>query len=293
MVRVEAFVRCVPWPFLCDGMPLRMLTKPLAMVHIPVDVLHLILELVDKASLIKICLVNKVFCSCSQYFLYRDIRIVGNHLNICKICQTLNESTHLAKRVRSFEITNCGYNVQLRNEWKLRRSLQNMTCLRSLRLDDPNFSILDGCTFKLDSFTSVSNTFDFGTALRLFLCSQPSLTDMKIAILNYSYVPELGPCLPNLTRIATHFSCLPHIIPKRPVNQVISYGSRSHNESVDLSFFTLSTAPIQKLAINPTYLYSAPLQLLASIFPSLTHLTLKSAPRNQRMVSEPYLFIYQ
>src|ERR1700730_6855705 len=97
------------------------------MSSIPVDVLHLILEHVDKASLIKICLVNKVCCSCSQGILYRDIRIDGNHLNIPKICQTLNVSTHLAKRVRSFEITNCDYAIQLQKEQGLRKSLQNMT----------------------------------------------------------------------------------------------------------------------------------------------------------------------
>src|SRR6202035_5719804 len=123
------------------------------MPSIPVDVLYHILEHVDKASLAKICLLNKVCCSCSQDILYRDIRI-GDDLNITKICQTLSESTHLAKRVRSFEITNCDHTVQLRNERELRKSLQNMTYLRSLHLNDPNYSILDGCTFKLDSFST-------------------------------------------------------------------------------------------------------------------------------------------
>jgi hypothetical protein len=245
------------------------------MPSIPVDVLHLILEHVDKATLIKICLLNKVCCSCSQDILYRDMRIVGHHLNIGNICQTLNESTHLAKRVRSFELINCDYTFQLRFNWTLRKSLQNMTCLRSLRVDEIYFIILDGCTFKLNSF-SVDRMPE--KELHQFLCSQPSLTDVKIAMSGYSYVSELGSCLPNLTRVTTYFSCLPHIIPNRPVNQVISYGARSHNESVDLSFFTLSTTPIQKLAIDYTYLYSTPLQLLASIFPSLTHLTLRSAP---------------
>src|ERR1700733_236529 len=93
------------------------------MPSIPVDVLYHILENVDKESLIKICLVNKVCCSCSQDILYREIRI-SDDLNITKICQTLSESTHLAKRVRSFDITNCGHTVQLRNERELQKSLQ-------------------------------------------------------------------------------------------------------------------------------------------------------------------------
>jgi hypothetical protein len=255
------------------------------MPSIPVDVLHLILEHVDKAGLTKICLLNKVCCSCSQDILYRDIQINGQHFKSTKICQTLGESTHLAKRVRSFEITHYDGVVGRWNEQKLRKSLQNMTYLRRLRLDDgPNFSILDRCTFELDSFSSNDRYSE--KALHRFLCSQPGLTDVKMGIFSKRVVPEWGPCLPNLTRVTTRFSWLPHIIPNRPVNQVISCGSRPHNESVDLSFFTISTAPIQKLAINYTYLYSAPLQPLASIFPSLTHLTLEHPLRNTEMVSE-------
>src|ERR1700733_15020246 len=123
------------------------------MPSIPVDVLYHILEHVDKASLTKICLLNKVCCSCSQDILYRDIRIESKRIDILRICQTLNESTHLAKRVRSFKLTAGNYMVQHQNEQELRKSLQNMTCLRNLQLDDPNFSILDGCTFKLHSFS--------------------------------------------------------------------------------------------------------------------------------------------
>jgi hypothetical protein len=267
------------------------------MPSIPVDVLHFILVHVDRASLAKICLLNKVCCSCSQDILYRDIQIDGKRINITKICQTLNESTHLAKRVRSFEMTfeahmfemtDYSYEIQHRKEQELRKSLQNMTCLRSLHLDNP-YSIPDGCTFKLDSFSS--NGLSSDNALRQFLSSQPSLTHVKMGIFGDSYVPDLGQCLPNLTRVTTHFSWLPHMISNRPVNQVITYGSTLPNESVDLSFFTLSTAPIQKLMIDYTYLHSSPLQLLASIFPSLTHLTLKPALRVRGMVNER-LFIY-
>jgi hypothetical protein len=263
------------------------------MPSIPVDILHHILEHVDKASLAKICLANKVCCSCSQGILYRDIQIDGQHVGSTKLCQTLSESTHLAKRVRSFEMIDFGYEDRDVIDEVLRKSLQNMTRLRSLSfLDkDPNFGILDGCTFKLDSFHSAEDYSQ--DELRRFLCSQPSLTNVKIGCFNFSYVPELGvECLPNLTQVTTCFTWLPHIIPNRPVNQVISYGYKWRNEYVDLSFFTLSTAPIQKLAIDYSHLYSAPLGLLASIFPSLTHLTLRRAP-TRRKVSEPVLFIYQ
>jgi hypothetical protein len=256
------------------------------MPSIPVDVLHHILEHVDKASLTKICLLNKVCCSCSQDILYRDIQIAGNRI---KICQTLSESTHLAKLVRSFEINAHDFGVHCLNEQGLRKSLENMTCLRRLRLDDPNFSILDGCTFKLDSFSSDGV---FTKEFHRFLCNQPSLTDLQIVNSRGSDV-AWGPCLPNLTRVAAHFFQLQHFISNRPVNEVIAIGSMSRTKSADFSFFTLSTAPIQKLSIHYTFLYPAPLQPLASIFPSLTHLTLKPAPWAWGMVSERFLFIYQ
>jgi hypothetical protein len=258
------------------------------MPSIPVDVLQHILEHVDRASLLNICLVNKVCCSFSQDILYRDIRIINKRFNITKICQTLNESTHLAKRVRLFKIDVCDYVVRHRNQQELQKSLENMTSLRHLRLDNPNFSILEECTFKLDSFSSDGL---YTKEFHRFLRNQPSLTDVRIGRFSDNHVPELGQCLPNLTRVSTRFSWLPHIVPNRPVNQVISYGSMSHNKSIDLRFFTLSTAPIQKLAIHHTCLHSVPVQLLASIFPSLTHLTLNSATWDE--VSEPFLFIYQ
>jgi hypothetical protein len=263
------------------------------MPSISIDVLHLILEHADKASLVKMCLLNKVCYSCSRAILYRDIRVNGkHHFYSTKVFETLNKSPHLAKRVRSFEITNRNDVDRSRDEQELRKSLQNMICLRSLRLDDgPIFTILDGCTFKLDSFSN--DGFHSEKQLHQFLCSQPSLTDVTIGTFNVRDVPW-GPCLPNLTRVATHFFRLPHIIPNRPVNQVILYGSKLHNGSVDLSLFTLSTAPIQKLAIDYSYLYSAPLPLLASIFPSLTHLNLKLFPQfGRERVSEPILFIHQ
>src|ERR1700721_3561765 len=66
------------------------------MPSIPVDVLYHILEHVDIASLIEICLVNKVCCSCSQDILYRDIQIDGPYSDITrKTCQPLNHSPTL------------------------------------------------------------------------------------------------------------------------------------------------------------------------------------------------------
>jgi hypothetical protein len=78
--------------------------------------------------------------------------------------------------------------------------------------------------------------------------------------------------LPNVTRITTNFSWLAQIIPNRPVNEVNCIGCGNIEDSVDLIFFTRSTTSIQKFIINFAYLYPKSGQLLASIFPSLTHL---------------------
>src|SRR5277367_2211672 len=110
------------------------------MLSIPVDVLRMILEHVDKADLAKICLLNKICCSCSQDVLYRDIEASSRP----GVVHTLAHSTNLARRVRSFDSPYCQ---------TLDMALKNMSSLRRLRLwHIVDASILDGCTFQLDSF---------------------------------------------------------------------------------------------------------------------------------------------
>jgi hypothetical protein len=227
-------------------------------ISIPVDILRALLEHLDPADLTKICLLNKICCSCSQDILYRDIDFPN-----LLVCHTLAQSTHLARRVRSFKI---------RSEHpELAKALRNMTCLRSLTLldiyDSPD--VLDGCTFSLDTFIC---EFPHIGSLFKFLQSQPSLREAHF-LLNLCY-PELldfePTCLPNLSRITAPYTWLPHIVPGRPVSE-IALTDYSHGIQVDLSFFALSTVPIQKLAIH-YFLFPNPELLLASRFPSLTHL---------------------
>ena len=42
-----------------------------------------------------------------------------------------------------------------------------------------------------------------------------------------------------LTRVSAAFSLIRQPVPNRPVNEVKAYGSMRHNDSADLSFFTL------------------------------------------------------
>jgi hypothetical protein len=145
----------------------------------------------------------------------------------------------------------------------------------------------------LDSFENIYDSFE---PLHRFLQSQPSLTkfELDFADAEYDDFPTFGATvLPNLTRITTHFNLLQQLIPNRPVNEVIAYGAVDDRNSVNLSFFALSTTPIQKLTVDYSYLYSTPVTLLASTFPSLTHLRMDVpvARGYGGQVREPF-FIY-
>jgi hypothetical protein len=273
------------------------------MPYIPVDIRLLILDHVDEGDLPTMCRLNKCWCSFSQDYLYRNLRIEFKESQECtntKVCYTLARSTHLARRVRSFEITVCDgldknsyYKLdRIYNGQELRTSLQNMTYLRSLRLDDcTDLSILDECTFKLSSFACKS--FAHSQPLHQFLLTQSGLTNVELV--NYILPPAFkATFLPNLSRVTASFSWLQQIIPNRPVNEVMSLGYAVDGQSVDLSFLTLSTAPIQKLTIDYSYLYPKPGQLLQSIFHSLTHLEIivESNYRFDQIVCKPTFLLF-
>jgi hypothetical protein len=229
------------------------------MPSIPVDVFRLILEHVDRADLVKICLLNKICCSCSQDVLYREI---GGGI----VCLTLAQSTHLAQRVLSFRINY--------EHPSLAEALRNMISLRRLSLDYHNLespTLLEGCTFKLES---LDIGFPLKKPLRKFLNSQPSLTCFSFASLVRCKIPFEETCLPNLTRVAAESSYLSQLIPGRPVSEVTLIDTYSGNWS-HFTSLTLSTVPIWKLKINYWFLRaSTTLAPLVPIFPSLTHLAL-------------------
>src|ERR1700728_4335046 len=174
-------------------------------ISIPVDILRAILEYLDRADLAKICLLNKICCSCSQDILYREV-LFDNDLG----CRSIAQSTLLARRVRSFK--------SMGKHPELSKALQNMTCLRDLTLLDSDISsnVLDGCTFSLDTFTC---DFSYDKPLRQFLERQSSIT--LVSLLRLYHPSELfeSPCLPNLTRVTAPFFLLPHLIPGRPVSE--------------------------------------------------------------------------
>jgi F-box domain len=244
------------------------------MLAIPVDVLREILEHVDKKSLATICRVNKTCCTCSQDVLYRKIYDEDE-----RAIQTLAQSTDLARRVRSFST--------LSDHPALATALRNMSSLHRLDLGYVrDESILDGCTFKLDLFETA---FPYSKSLQKFLNSQSSLT--KFGIYNSAGHPPPfeETFLPNLTRVMAKPSWVRRLIPGRPVREVIVYDPLGLEDSIDFSIFTLSTAPIRKLQIDYDGLYPTPGSHLASISPSLEHLTV-DAYHSDQVVRIPPLY---
>jgi hypothetical protein len=232
-----------------------------AMDPIPVDILRNILEHVNTAGLLKMCLVNKICCSCSQDVLYREIHTVSN-----RICRTLVKSSHLARRVRSFSLYD--------HDEELAIVLRNMTSLRSLALTDGGSvsNLMDGCAFKLEYLFC---HYDFDESLHKFLCSQPGLTTLDYSAL-YRNVPELETtCLPNLTRVTAWFPHIPNLIRGRPVSDVTVMGDKSSFNFADCDFdySVLSAAPIGKLSISYDLLFQTPAPIIASIPPSLVDFT--------------------
>jgi hypothetical protein len=252
------------------------------MISIPIDVLRAILDHCDNASLAAISLLNKICCSYSQDILYRDIHVQNS--TQFKVCQTLGSagSAHLAKRVRSF------FTHLFGDPEDISGALRNMSSLRELALfvRSENSFVLDECTrcssFKLDTFTS---DFTYDPSLRDFLINQPTLTTVKFwSDLKHPHQPQqhqqhpipvdLDPtCLPNLTRVVSTVSWIPHLIDARPVTEVIVLGSSL--EASSLSCLPLSAAPIKKLTIDSSYIYNMRNeQPLGQILPALTHLTI-------------------
>src|SRR5277367_5881779 len=176
------------------------------MPSIPIDVLREILNHVRKTDLATLCRVNRIFCSCSQDVLYREITFETAH-----VIQMLATSTDLARRVRSFKTRH--------SPPELATALRNMSSLRSLNLERvTDGSILDGCTFKLDSF---SCAFFGSESLQRFLNSQPSLTSLTIWG-GHEPLPSFDErCLPNLTHVNAMPSLLRILIPRRPVREVV------------------------------------------------------------------------
>jgi hypothetical protein len=250
------------------------------MIAIPVDVLREILGHVRRADLVTLCRVNKIVGSCSQDVLYREI-FYGDKQAI----QTLAQSTDLAKRVRYFRASRNCPELQL---VELATALRNMSSLRGLGLygTRDRISILDGCTFKLDSFVT---NFPNSKSLQEFLNSQPSLTNLTI-LGNYEPSPPFDErCLPNLSRVRARPSWLGILIPGRPVREV-NMRPPSRIDSTDWSFFTFSTTSIQKLEINYDMLYPKPRSLLVSIFPSLVHLIVRAY--NVEWTVCTFMFVY-
>jgi hypothetical protein len=266
---------------------------PTGRSQIPIDIMLEILDNLDKSDLATMCRLNKLCCAFSQPILFRDIRIQFHekfewlsikHDRGFALCETLSQSPHLARCVRSFSVRI--YEKFEPFGMRIAEMLEFLPSLRHLGLNIyRDFTHqLNGRTFsfKLESFTFYS----CDTRIQNFLKSQPSLTTVNISFQPTSKIfdsPRLElerKCLPNLTRVTTEFTDAEEFIRGRPVSEITCIGPPIDFHNATLDFFSLSTAPIRKLTIDFEYLcYGAKPGQLGELFPSLAHLTLACSLR--------------
>jgi hypothetical protein len=147
-----------------------------------------------------------------------------------------------------------------------------MSSLRHLSIHAQSSYVLEGCTFRL---VSLDCDFRDDELFRKFLNSQPGITDIKLHSNFKDSCPFDESSLPNLNRITAFLSWFPRLIPGRPVREATLLDILDGKNAFDLNIFTLSTAPIRKLAIHYTFIYpTIQGSLLAQVFPSLTHLSI-------------------
>jgi hypothetical protein len=269
-------------------------TTPTGKSQIPVDIMLIILDNLDKSDIATICRLNKICCAFSQPVLFRDIRIqfheIDRRLSIkhdlgFALCETLSQSRHLARCVRSLSVRI--YDKDMQFATRIAETLEFLPSLRHLGLRTyRDFTrLLNGRTFsfKLESLTFYS----YDIRLQNFLNSQPSLTTVDIGFRKYSPRLEFETkCLPNLTRVTADFIDAEEIIRGRPVSEITCVGEPDVQYNITLDFFALSTAPIRKLIIDYGFLYKgAKPGQLRELFPSLTHLILTSQFRFLDMMS--------
>ena len=111
--------------------------------HLPFDILLYILDYAQHSDLPALCRVSKTFHDCTSNIFYRDISAV----NILDVCETLNRSSGLARRVKHFELTPASREkfLEVRSEYVIvGNALRSVTCLRSLKSFLLSYSII--CT---------------------------------------------------------------------------------------------------------------------------------------------------
>ena len=271
-------------------------TTPTGRSQIPVDILLIILDNLDKSDIATMCRLNKLCCAFSQPILFRDIHIefqervpffsIKNE-RLYALCEALSQSPYLSRCVRSFSVRI--YEISRRFQTKIAETLEFLPSLRHLGLYVYfNFTrLLKGRTFsfKLESFSFYSSNTD----IQEFLNSQPSLTTVNICFRNDLYSHRFKfekKCLPNLTRVTTSFFYAEEFIRGRPVSEITCTDQPYNRNNITLDFFTLSTAPIRKLTIGHDFLYyGAKPGQLRELFPSLAHLELTGCHRFSVSVS--------
>lgn len=220
------------------------------MPSLPLDILLLILDLVDRHDLPALCQVDSVIREHATSILYRQITIRKS----AAVCTTLCHSPELADKVKSLAVLKLmsgSYESHPRDVLvAVSNTLHRLRNLHTLSLHDPGgWWMLKGCTFQNTPHLETVN-----------LC--PGYPVGKL--------PSLSPkVLPNLKTIDAPEAWLHQLVPGRPVSHV-SYRSSYHNsQASNIRILASSNTPIRSLRIEASSLQKLSSSEIGRLFPAL------------------------
>ncbi|KAF8196891.1 hypothetical protein K438DRAFT_1967882 [Mycena galopus ATCC 62051] len=255
--------------------------SPLA--HLPLDTLDDILCYVPLADLVSVCGACKTFQPHALNALYRVLRLTNT--GSLKACFSLIDNPTLAARVRRLSIRceEAGSFLGV-----IQETLEILCNLQSLEIFMGEASVSscqwilpDPCPFQLRSF---STDFHYTSQVGNFITRHSSLSNLTVPWEGGQ--DDFGKVeMRYLTKICAPFSLVEALVPGRPIREVkILPNIDLTTVTVDLrnilqiqprriSCLTKSTATIERLQINMSWLRQIGPQLLAATLPSLSCLT--------------------
>lgn len=194
---------------------------PAAVCRLPVEVIDLVIQDLDREELYGAALANKSLSAIATRVLYRSVKVTKPVSSVLCL-RTLSRNRTLATLVRSFEIAwTSTIPLATKNLYDLaNKALKNLVSLTSLTID------AKGGTWDFPSFAFSLQTFSTNRvcddSLARFLDSQPQLLDLTLrgfSTGNLASLPLLGD-----STAPTSFSLLPTSLPKLTALRIVHAG---------------------------------------------------------------------
>lgn len=239
--------------------------------EIPLDVLEVIFRDLTPYELAKCCRVNKTVYALAFEALYRDLR--PTQRNVMRLCLKLCNNPNLAHRVQSFVLRDNNVDMYL---GMISDALLRLPRLHTLFLFIGQMSswILPQkgpCPFQLKTFAC---GFFLDSTVISFLGSQH---DLKHLTVSGSTSPQLlrsisGQLIPNLVSIYAPMSVVEVLAPGRPIRDITTFNPPGM--ACSIICLSRTTAPVQRLMLNFTYLQKLEPEDLSGSTPNLVNLSI-------------------